>query len=78
MFYTQHASYSCGRISKLILYRNQDKCTMTRVNELGDRLRGWFETLDPSLYYQSDGSPSVAVMQYVSNFTFCVLLIFRF
>ncbi|EFR00993.1 hypothetical protein MGYG_03994 [Nannizzia gypsea CBS 118893] len=46
--------------------RNQNKCTMSRVNELGERLKTWYSGLDPSLQYQSNSPPSVSVMHGIS------------
>ncbi|KAF3479687.1 putative Fungal specific transcription factor [Arthroderma uncinatum] len=54
---------------------NQNKCTMSRVNELGDRLKGWYDGLHVSLQYQRDSPPSVSVlhMQYCA----AVILLYR-
>ncbi|KDB21487.1 hypothetical protein H109_06581 [Trichophyton interdigitale MR816] len=54
---------------------NQNKCTMSRVNELGDRLKTWYSGLDPSLQYQSDSPPSVSVMH--MQYCAAVILLYR-
>ncbi|KAK2836854.1 hypothetical protein FQN49_006657 [Arthroderma sp. PD_2] len=54
---------------------NQNKCTMSRVNEMGDRLKSWYDGLDSSLQYQRDASPSVSVMH--MQYCAAVILLYR-
>ncbi|KAM5495618.1 hypothetical protein McanMca71_006662 [Microsporum canis] len=54
---------------------NQNKCTMSRVNELGDRLKSWYSGLDPSLQYQNNSPPSVSVMH--MQYCAAVILLYR-
>ncbi|EEQ29259.1 conserved hypothetical protein [Microsporum canis CBS 113480] len=59
----------------VIFDRNQNKCTMSRVNELGDRLKSWYSGLDPSLQYQNNSPPSVSVMH--MQYCAAVILLYR-
>ncbi|KAK2811439.1 hypothetical protein FQN50_002062 [Emmonsiellopsis sp. PD_5] len=54
---------------------NHGRCNMAQVNQLGDRLHHWYIRLDPSLHYQKNGSPSVAVMH--MQYSAAIILLYR-